>query len=218
MKCPKKRSAWKEKSNCGNQVAEIVGEQRGERKKELWQPSCRKLEKKKRIVATKLQKLGPKIGGKKKRNCGSQVAEIEKEKKKRKIDLWMELSKMGGGEKKNCGNGVAKNWRGERERERERERIVRLKKIFCSIDSYSKKKYTYSYSFHMPVVFFTETVWFVPICHVLSFHPVKVITIDSLHDLLYETNNYRFKYIDSYSCQRQKSFPFNKWDLCWLEA
>ena len=85
---------------------------------------------------------------------------------------------------------------------RERERIVRLKKIFCSIDSYSKKKYTYSYSFHMPVVFFTETVWFVPICHVLSFHPVKVITIDSLHDLLYETNNYRFKYIDSYSCQR----------------
>ena len=115
----------------------------------------------------------------------------------------MELSKMGGGKKRIVVMELPKIGG-------ERERIVRLKKIFCSIDSYSKKKYTYSYSFHMPVVFFTETVWFVPICHVLSFHPVKVITIDSLHDLLYETNNYRFKYIDSYSCQRQKSFPFNK--------
>ena len=112
-------------------------------------------------------------------------------------------------EKLICGNGIAENGRkkkrivamelpkigGERERENSQ-----VKKIFCSIDSYSKKKYTYSYSFHMPVVFFIETVWFVPVCHVLSFHPVKVITIDSLHDLLYETNNYRFKYIDSYSC------------------
>ena len=113
----------------------------------------------------------------------------------------MELPKMGGKKKRIVVMELPKIG-GERERER-------LKKIFCNIDSHSKK-YTYSYSFHMPVVFFTETVWFVPICHVLSFHPVKVITIDSLHDLLYETNNYRFKYIDSYSCQRQKSFPFNK--------
>ena len=41
-------------TNCGNQVAEILGKG-GERKYELWQPSCRKWEEKK-IVATKLPK------------------------------------------------------------------------------------------------------------------------------------------------------------------
>jgi len=57
----------------------------------------------------------------------------------------------------------------------------------------------------MLVVVLTEAVWFVPVCHILSFHPIKVITIDSLNDFPYETNNYRFKYIDSYSQQQQKS-------------
>ena len=38
-------------TNCGNQVAEIVGNWE-ERKYELWQPSCRKWkEKKKKVVA-----------------------------------------------------------------------------------------------------------------------------------------------------------------------
>ena len=41
-------------TNCGHQVAEIFGKG-GERKYELWQPSCRKWEEKK-IVATKLPK------------------------------------------------------------------------------------------------------------------------------------------------------------------
>ena len=50
----------REKTNCGNQVAEIVGEW-GERKKG--------------IVATKLLKMG----GKKKKNCGNQVVEIVRE-------------------------------------------------------------------------------------------------------------------------------------------
>ena len=106
---------------------------------------------------------------------------------------------MGGGKKRIVVMELPKIG-GERERER-------LKKIFCNIDSHSKK-YTYSYSFRMPVVFLTEAVWFVPICHVLSFHPIKVITIDSLHVLPYETKNYRFKYIDSYSQQKKKVHKF----------
>ena len=58
------------------------------------------MEKNKRIVATKLQKLGPKIGGRKKRNCGSQVAKLKKKKKKR--------------EKLICGNGIVENGRKKR--------------------------------------------------------------------------------------------------------
>ena len=49
-------------------------------------------------MATKLQKLGPKVGGKKKRNCDSQVVENEKKKKKKLI----------------CGNGIAENGRGKK--------------------------------------------------------------------------------------------------------
>ena len=43
---------------------------------------------------------------------------------------------------------------GDREKEREREDKKNI------LDSYSKK-YTYSYSFRVPVVFLTEVVWFV---------------------------------------------------------
>ena len=109
----------------------------------------------------------------------------------------MELPKIGGKKNKELRQWSCRNLE-------ERERIVWLKKIFCNIDSHSKK-YTYSYSFHMPVVFLTEAVLFVLVCHVLSFYPVKVITIDSLHDFPYETNNYRFKYIDSYSQQKKST-------------
>ena len=107
------------KSGCPDEVPE--GEKRLKGKKQLQQPSCRncrggKRREKKGIVTTKLQKLGPKIGGKKKRNCGSQVAEIEKE-KNIKINLWQWNCRKWEEKKKNCGNGVAKNWRRERERE-----------------------------------------------------------------------------------------------------
>ena len=56
VKCPKCMLGGvpERETNCGNQVVEIVGNG-GERKYELWQPSCRKWEEKK-IVATKLPK------------------------------------------------------------------------------------------------------------------------------------------------------------------
>ena len=52
--CPKERSAQREKSNCDNQVTEIVGEER---------------ENLRGIVAMKLPKM------KEKKNCGNGVAE-----------------------------------------------------------------------------------------------------------------------------------------------
>ena len=52
MKCSS-GSARMRFTNCGNQVVEIVGNW-GERKYELWQPSCWKWEEKKRIVVAEI--------------------------------------------------------------------------------------------------------------------------------------------------------------------
>ena len=87
--CPnevlEEESARKEKSNCGNQVAEIVGEERGERKKELWQPSCRNWRKRKELWQPSCRNWGRKLEEKKK---GIVEAKLPKLKKKKKIDLW----------------------------------------------------------------------------------------------------------------------------------
>ena len=68
-------------------------------------------------MATKLQKLGPKIGGKKKGIMEAKLPKLKKKKKREKLICGNGIVENGRGGKKNCGNGVAKNWRGERERE-----------------------------------------------------------------------------------------------------
>ena len=90
----------------------------------------------------------PKIEGEKKLwqlICGNGIAEMGG-KKIVAVDLWQCCCQNG--REKKCGNG---------ERERERESCLDKKII---LDSYSKK-YTYSYSFCVLVVFLTEVVWFV---------------------------------------------------------
>ena len=57
MECPKE-------TNCGNQDAEIGGKG-GERKYELWQPSCRKWEEKKVLWQPSCQNLGEEFKKKK---------------------------------------------------------------------------------------------------------------------------------------------------------
>ena len=72
----------------------------------------------------------------------------QKEKKKWQLIFGNVVAGMEGKKKKkNSANGVAEN---------ERENCLDKKNI---LDSYSKK-YTYSYSFHVLVVFLTEAVWF----------------------------------------------------------
>ena len=84
MKCLKERSARKEKSNCGNQVAEIVGEERGERKKELWQPSCRNWRKRKELWQPSCRNWGRKLEEKKKGIVEAKLPKLKKKKKKEK--------------------------------------------------------------------------------------------------------------------------------------
>ena len=78
---------------------------------------------------------------------GNVVVEIERKKKWQLICGNVVAGMEGKKKKKNSANGVAEN---------ERENCLDKKNIW---DSYSKK-YTYSYSFHVSVVFLTETVWF----------------------------------------------------------
>ena len=75
------------------------------------------------------------------------------------------------------------------------------------LESYSKK-YTYSYSFRMSVVFLTEAVWFVCMsCSFLSYCksilcmicPMKQIIIDLSTLIIILENKNKKKYIDSYS-------------------
>ena len=88
--------------------------------------------------------------------------------------------------------------------------LVKKKK---KLDSYSKK-YTYSYSFRMSVVFLTETIWFVSMsCSFISscksilcmICPMNQIIIDS-SILILILNKKKKEYIDSYfvldSCPR----------------
>ena len=107
MKCPKGRSARKEKSNfgnqvakneggkiCGNQVAKIVGEEREKfnrnfgnqvaqngkkKKKELWQPSCQNCRGGERILIGILAMKLPKMEKKeKKKKCGKLAMDLPK--------------------------------------------------------------------------------------------------------------------------------------------
>ena len=84
-----------------------------------------------------------------KKNCGNGIVEIGGKKNSSNwfvaIDLWQCCCQNGRKKKWQliCGNGVAKNWRKKN-----------------SLDSYSKK-YPYSYSISVSLVFLTEAVWFV---------------------------------------------------------
>ena len=196
---------------------------------QLWQPSCRNCRgvrrEKIRIVATKLLKTWGEFNS----NLGNGVAENEGKKEE---DLGQNLK-----EKKNCGNGIAKmggkkkknrnswfvamllpkwkekksgNWFvamelpkiGDREKEREREDKKNI------LDSYSKK-YTYSYSFRVSVVFLIEAVWFVCMwCSFISYSKSILCMICPMKQIM----NLDSKYIDSYS-KKKKYIDFHntKW-------
>ena len=75
-------------NNCGNQVAKIVGKG-GERKYELWQPSCRKWEEKKNLWQPSCQNLAEEFKKKMWQLIyGNGIAKMEGEKKFVAIDLW----------------------------------------------------------------------------------------------------------------------------------
>ena len=104
--------------------------------------------------------------------CGNVVAGMEGKKKK-----------------KNSANGVAEN---------ERENC--LDKNFF-LDSYSKK-YTYSYSFHVSVVFLTEAVWFMCMWYSFILYSKSILCmICPMKQIM----NLDSKYIDSYSQKKKKS-------------
>ena len=103
----------------------------------------------------------------------------------------------------NCRNGRKKNssswfvamllleWKGEKKlwqwsyRKLGRERIVWIKNII--LDSYSKK-YTYSYSFRVSIVFLTKTVWFVRIwCSYNTKWKKKMIEVHTINKKNKET-------------------------------
>ena len=80
----------------------------------------------------------------------------------------------------------------------ERERIVWIKTNI--LDSYSKI-YTYSYYFHVSVVFLTEAVWFVCMwCSFISYSKSILCMICPMKQIM----NLDSKYIDSYSRKKKK--------------
>ena len=74
------------------------------------------------------------------------------------------------------------------------------------MDSYSKK-YTYSYSFRVPVVFLTEVVWFVCMwCSFISYSKSIFCMICPMKQIM----NLDSKYIDSYFQKKKKYIFLNK--------
>ena len=126
----------------------------------------------------------------KKKKCGNwfvAMAEME-EKKSGNWFVAMLLLEWKEKKKKNSANGVAEN---------ERENCLDKKNI---LDSYSKK-YTYSYSFHVSVVFLTETVWFMCMwCSFISYSKSILCMICPMKQIM----NLDSKYIDSYSQKKKK--------------
>ena len=144
----------------------------------------------------------------KKKKCGNwfvAMAEME-EKKSGNWFVAMLLLEWKGKKKKNSANGAAEN---------ERENCLDKKNI---LDSYSKK-YTYSYSFHVSVVFLTEAVWFMGMwCSFISYGKSILCMICPIKQIM----NLDSKYIDSYSQKKKKKYidsykmkwKKKKWFMC----
>ena len=87
-----------------------------------------------------------------------------------------------------------------------REKKVAIDLWILILDSYSKK-YSYSYSFRVSVVFLTEAVWFVCMwCSFISYSKSILCMICPMKQIM----NLDSKYIDSYFQKKKKYIFLNK--------